>query len=540
MLWSDKKLGLIAGAFAAIGLAVSAGAVAAADAEAILSARCGACHAEEAGGLSRINAQRKTPEGWDMIIARMMIMHDIEVTSEERATLVKYLADTQGLAPEETADYRYILERQPAAIEEYPTEDLGNMCGRCHSWARVALVRKDAEERAKSVHFHLAQWPTTEYQYLGRDRDWLRIAEGPIAEELGRMFPLETAAWSDWQQQDWPNMGGTWRFAGHTMGVGDYAATATVTETGNDTYAIEAEGAYADGTSFSAGGTAIVYTGYEWRGSLWVASEPGTTVGTSNIHQVYAASKDGNSMSGRWFLEEADERGGMAYWVRVRPGYSEILSVMPGHLRAGETAHIAIHGTGLSGALSLGDGVTILATVEESPETVEVVAMAAANAASGARDVAVGGTMASGLFTVYQHIDHVRVEPWYAISRVGDAGGALARVTAQFEAVAFLNGPDGEEGTDDDVRIGVMPAEWSIENFDEIAAELQDTRYSGTIDENGMFMPAGAGLNPERPFATNNIGRLRIVAVVQDGVMAHEGHAELLATVQRWNDPPIR
>ena len=45
------------------------------------------------------------------------------------------------------------------------------LCARCHSYARVALQRRDAAEWLKLVHFHLGQYPTTEYQAGGRDRE---------------------------------------------------------------------------------------------------------------------------------------------------------------------------------------------------------------------------------------------------------------------------------------------------------------------------------------------------------------------------------
>ena len=60
-----------------------------------------------------------------------------------------------------------------------------------------------------------------------------------------------------------------------------------------------------------------------------------------------------------------------------------------------------------------------------------------------------------GLFTVYRTVDSVKVEPGFAISRVG--GGTTPAVNAQFEAVAYANGADGAAGTDDDIRIGVDP-----------------------------------------------------------------------------------
>ena len=42
------------------------------DGETILNARCASCHERTDDGLERIKEQRKTAEGWDMTIVRMM------------------------------------------------------------------------------------------------------------------------------------------------------------------------------------------------------------------------------------------------------------------------------------------------------------------------------------------------------------------------------------------------------------------------------------------------------------------------------------
>ncbi|MCB1804605.1 MAG: quinohemoprotein amine dehydrogenase subunit alpha, partial [Candidatus Competibacteraceae bacterium] len=91
------------------------------DAETLLNERCASCHQPLSdGGLSRISEIRKTPEGWDMTIVRMMLLHGVQLASDERQTLVKLLSDQLGLAPAETAPWRYILERQPNVIESPP------------------------------------------------------------------------------------------------------------------------------------------------------------------------------------------------------------------------------------------------------------------------------------------------------------------------------------------------------------------------------------------------------------------------------------
>jgi quinohemoprotein amine dehydrogenase len=106
--------------------------------------------------------------------------------------------------------------------------------------------------------------------------------------------------------------------------------------------------------------------------------------------------------------------------------------------------------------------------------------------------------------------------------------------------VGYLNGPDGTAGTDDDVRVGVMPARWLVEPFNEPAAAMEDVKFAGSIDETGLFTPAGAGPNPERVFSTNNVGDLKIIATVGTGNAALKADGRLITTVQRWNDPPIR
>jgi quinohemoprotein amine dehydrogenase len=113
-------------------------------------------------------------------------------------------------------------------------------------------------------------------------------------------------------------------------------------------------------------------------------------------------------------------------------------------------------------------------------------------------------------------------------------------VPAQFEAIAWLEGPDGQAGTDDDVEIGAMPATWAVQNFDQVAQELDDAAFAGEIQTNGLFLPAEAGPNAERPYGTNNAGNLKVIATVEDDGQTVTGEGQLLVTVQRWNDPPIR
>jgi quinohemoprotein amine dehydrogenase len=517
---------------AALPLAVAGDGSHAQEAVSVLNAKCAACHERTDDGLARIKDQRKTPEAWDMTIVRMMQFQGVELTDEERSALVKHLADTQGLAPPETEGYRHILERTPGVLKNPPNDELGAMCARCHSYARVALQRRTEEEWRKLAHFHLGQYPTTEYQALGRDRNWWEIASERLPGEFAELYPLETPEWTAWQEREPVDLSGEWRFVGRDPGAGDYEGVATIESTGDDTYAVTIESTYADGQQLEGEGSGIVYTGFEWRSRIML--------GDDETLQVFAVSEDGDSMTGRSFLADADSIGTEVSARRMAEDASVILAASPSHLRAGETAEIAIHGFGLEGDVSLGEGVTIEEVVSSDAETVVVRASADPGAASGPRTVSVGETGGDALLTVYEAIDFLTVEPGYNIARVGGAGGPIPPVPAQFEAIAWLQGADGQANTEDDVEIGAMPARWSVENFDDVAAGLDDAAFAGEMQANGVFQPAGAGLNPERPFDTNNAGNLKVVATVEDGGQTVTGEAQLIVTVQRWNDPPIR
>ena len=89
-------------------------------------------------------------------------------------------------------------------------------------------------------------------------------------------------------------------------------------------------------------------------------------------------------------------------------------------------------------------------------------------------------------------------------------------------------------------RLGVMPATWSVDAWDEKAVAAEDLRFAGTMDaETGVFTPAGAGPNPERKMMASNVGNLKVIAKVTEDGKTHEAESHMVVTVQRWNLPPI-
>ncbi len=501
------------------------------DARAVLERRCATCHQQlNSGSLSRIGEMRKTPEGWDRSIQRMQLWHGIEVSDAERAALVKLLSDTRGLAPAEAAPYRYGMEMRPDVVERGEDPTLAVLCARCHSVAHFALQRRSRDEWLRLAHTHAGQWPTLEYQDKARDREWWRLASEEAPDWLVERFPLESAAWTAWQRQARWSPAGEWRVHGTRPGASDFAGTMRVIGDGRDRYRTEFDVLDAEREAVNGAGSALLYTGFEWRGRAdW---------GAQSVRQVFALGDDGNALEGRWFVEGSDSLGGEFSARRVDAARPQITAVLPRAIRAGARVALTIHGAGLplEGAIDLGEGLLVTEVLERDADRIHLVTQASEGLREGPRDLRVGGIGADAALIAYRTIGALRVEPAFGLARLG--GGPIAPVPAQFEAIALLAGPDGAAGTSDDIEIGRVDATWSLAPFDALAEEMDDVSFVGTLDERGRFTPAEAGPNPARRFQTNNAGRLRVVAALgEDGPQAT---AELVVTVQRWVDPIIR
>lgn len=523
-----KALAVSVSTIAAL-LAVS-GATAAPSAPALVRTKCQMCHAPTEDGWTRISEGRRTPEGWDMTVARMMYAHGVKLTAVERQIVVKYLSDTQGLAPEETDGYRYAVERQPSVVEHFANEKVGETCARCHSYARIAIQRRSEADWLRLSNFHVGQFPVIEIQAGGRDRNWWDIASKEIPVILGKELPLKSKAWSEWQARKAVDVSGKWRVSGHRAGVGSYDGQATIKSMGEDKYDISMEMIFEDGHLEKASGVSTVFTGHEWRGSV---KQNGL-----DVRQVFSLAKDGNHLKGRWFLTDTESLG--ADFAAVRDeGQPEIISVHPSMIKAGGRQQLTINGVGLSGDIQLGGGLSVVKVLSRSGEKVVLEVEATAGAPEGVKSVKIGSASVANGIAVYQKIDYLKVSPGNPMARVGGNGGPRPKVPVQLEAVAYSSGPDGKEGTADDLLLGPVPANWRIANLNKGAVEMEDAKYAGVINQAGLFSPADAGPNKKRKYGTNNAGELKAIATVKDGSREISSSVPLVVTVQRWVDQPI-
>lgn len=503
----------------------------------VVEKKCSQCHVPQNGMQTRISFQRKTPEGWEMTVTRMQLVHGLEISPQEKRAVIKYLSDEYGLAPAEVEGYEYLLYRKEWVVEEFP-ESLSlaqAVCARCHSFARTALQRRTLDDWLLHVDFHLGAFPTVEYQAGGRNIDWYGDAK-KVAEILAKEFPFESEAWNAWKSKPKPDLQGKWRVVGHHPGVGDYQGIMEVTRTGEDQYKEAFTVEYDKGNKLSGTGIGLVYTGFQWRISTTL--EDGT-----KAREVRLLSEDGNVATGRWFLANHSEIGGEDVAYKLGSG-SKILAVSPKVIKTSQGATmLKIIGVDLPqnlqvGDISLGEGISVSKISEADSTTLTVEVTVDAAASIGKRDVTVGQITGTGLLGVYDKIDYIKVVPDNALARTG--GTTAPKQLQQFEAIAFSHGADGIKDTEDDIDLGLVKARWEIKEFFRTFDE-EDIKYVGSIDQNGLFTPAEEGLNPERMFQTNNVGDVWIEAAYQpEGAEPLMARAFLIVTVPRWVNPPLK
>ena len=123
--------------------------------DATVVARCRACHTQDSTGrMSRISYMRKTPEGWETSIRRMVTLNGARLEPADARTVLRYLSDQQGIAPEELLPGRFEVERRMidyAYTADQRTEDT---CRACHSMGRVIIQRRTREEWGLLVAMH--------------------------------------------------------------------------------------------------------------------------------------------------------------------------------------------------------------------------------------------------------------------------------------------------------------------------------------------------------------------------------------------------
>jgi quinohemoprotein amine dehydrogenase len=504
---------------------------------------CSSCHrVDDEGRMSRISFLRKTPEGWQTSIRRMVALHGASLSQNDARDIARYLANEQGLAPEELRPGLFEVERRVTLHDYEGDSGVEFTCIQCHTMGRVITQRRPKEEWALLLTTHRALYPLVDGQaFRNRDRggggdDGINQAHpmDVAIDHLSEVFPLETPEWSAWAAtKRAPRLTGTWALSGHEPGRGPIHGTVTIVADRDDAevFTSSADYVYAEsGERVRRTGEALVYTGYQWRGR----SNPGSA---DELREVMFVERDQQSMTGRWFRGDYDEFGPDVTLRRVSA--SVVTGIHPRAVQRGTPVDVTIYGSGLAAAsapdLDFGAGVTVTNVRGPANSALTVRLNIAEEALVGGRDLFAYGSLVEDALVVHDGVDRIEVTPQAGMARTG--GAAFPKAYQVFEALGFDDGPDGEPDTEDDLALGRVEVSWGMEEYAAIFGD-DDIEYVGTINQDGTVIPAEDGPNPNRPGLQNNIGDVWVVATHARSEMEPlTARAHLIVTVplyMRW------
>jgi quinohemoprotein amine dehydrogenase len=505
----------------------------------LVISKCGGCHTRDAkGNMLRISWERATPEGWEEAIKRMVRLNGLTLTPAEARSILKYLSTYHGLAPEEAKPVMYFAEHRIQDETNIPNDAVRGACANCHAFARPLSWRRSAEDWKLLANLHVAFYATADQAF----RRGLAAGGGgnapavpshdsgppkrPLDEALdflGKSAMLHTPEWAAWRaRMRSPKLSGRWLVTGHIPGKGTYYGELAI-EPGSveDEFTTNVKlVSLRDGSRLTRSGQGLVYAGYSWRGRSKGTTPAGSAVDDLNkeAREVMWFSPDESQAEGRWFWGLYQEFG---VDVKMRRASSDptLMGTERTALRIGSSANrVRLVGDNLparvnASDLDFGSGVKVLRIVSHDSSEVVAEVDVASDAVPGKRDIALGRSILPNSIAVYDRVDYIKVVPESAVARLGS--DVHPKGYQQFEAIAYQRGADGKPHTADDVELGPIDVNWSVEEFYAVYGD-DDKDFVGTLSSTGLFTPALDGPNPKRKFSRNNYGDVWVVATAKN------------------------
>jgi|tagenome__1003787_1003787.scaffolds.fasta_scaffold20981752_2 quinohemoprotein amine dehydrogenase len=521
--------------------------------------KCSGCHARDAkGNMTRISWIRTTPEGWEEAIKRMIRLQGVSLEPDDARKILRYLSDEHGLAPEEAKPVEYFPEHR-MIDEKVPNEDVTRSCVSCHALAKPLSWRRSSDDWKLLLNTHVALYPWVDSMNFQRPPprpgqpapppDTKQPVDQALA-FLAQSGSLHSPEWSEWQaSKRSPKLGGHWLVTGTQPGKGKFFGVMDVQALPSaDGFSTKTKLMFpGDGAIVTETGKSLVYTGYAWRGKSTSDKTNAGPNDPSSVREVMMLSRDQSQLEGRWFWGAYQEFG-MDAAMRRASAAPTVLGVDVYSLKSGSNANdVRIYGdhfpAGIAASdIDFGSGVTVKKILSQTPDLIKVTVDVAAGAVPGKRDVVVKNSLAPAAFAIYDRIDYLQVTPQTPLAHLG--GEPHAKGFTQFDAIAFSNGPDGKQGTADDIELGPVKASWKLEEFVATMGD-DDVEFVGNLDAaTGLFTPALDGPNPKRKFGRNNYGDVWVVATYKPAGadQAITGRSYLVVAIpqyMRWDQPEV-
>ncbi|HTC36208.1 MAG TPA: quinohemoprotein amine dehydrogenase subunit alpha [Bryobacteraceae bacterium] len=529
--------------------------------------KCGGCHTkDEKGNMLRISWERATPEGWEEAIKRMVRLRGVSLAPDEARSILKYLATYHGLAPDEAKPIMYYAEHRIQDETNIPNDSVKGACANCHPMARPLSWRRSADDWKYLANLHIALYPQADEAFRlginagGFDEGQHHLEPGaplPVDDALAylsKTAALKTPEWAAWRaRMRAPKLTGRWVVSAYIPGRGKFYGDMQVEAASgtDDEFTTKVKlTSVKDGSVISRTGHSVVYAGYSWRGrskGTPAAKATPDDLG-SEMREVMWVSPDQSTAVGRWFWGEYQEFGFDITMQRASADPT-LIGVDRSLLKAGSTGtRVRLIAESLPAQidatdLDFGTGVTVKRVVSHTPTEIVAEVDVAADAVPGKRDIAFKRSVLQSSIAVYDRIDYVKVTPDSALAHLGSE--KHPKGFQQFEAVAYQRGADGKLHTADDVELGPIDANWTVEEFYSSYGD-DDKEFVGSLSNTGLFSPASDGPNPQRKFSRNNYGDVWVVATAKnekdkDGKPL-VGKSYLVVTVPtyiKWDQPEV-
>lgn len=459
-------------------------------ADALVIAKCGTCHARDTrGNMQRISWARSTPEGWQNVLKRMILVQGVSVTPPEARLIVKYLSTFHALAPAESRPVMYYPERRIREESNIPNDRLRNACGKCHAFAAALSWRRSSEDWTQFVRSHAVRHSF------------------PINEEaaafLSKAAPLHTPEWEAWSaRKAVPDLTGRWLVTASMPGRGKYFGLMEIQRTGDDEFTTRANlTSLKDGSIVLRTGRAMAYAGNVWRGrsSGVNRAEAGPDAPSNEAREVMWIAPDHSHAEGRWFWGEYQEFG-FDVQLNRSSSQADLLVLDRPSLKQGSSGNrVRLIGANFASSLttadlSFGPGVTVQKVVSHTDHEIVAEVDVANDSPLGKHDVSIGDSALPSAIAIYDRVDYLKLAPESAVAAFADAKHPKGYM--QFDAVGYQRGPDGKLHTADDVDLGPIDVTWSFEVFH--APERSSADFVAKVNESGLLIPAAE--NPGNNF----------------------------------------
>ncbi len=464
-------------------------------ADSMVRQQCGACHKPNpAGQLEVIEETRKTTEEWKLVVDRMIRLNSVPLDDEDFYPVVKELSDKLCLSPREIAEVAYINSDENSQYREIPQNELEERiytaCVRCHTYGKIVSNKMTRAGWEENRNLHLGYYPTVIPQM--REMDWAKESM-ELIEHLAKLFPFDNPEWKSWMaQRQEQDLSGEWVVAGYQPGMGYYEGVYIFSQNpdkGKDEYFVEKKMTYQNGTFLHLQGRATLFSQYHLRYAL------APTPLTGRIEGVFDLDAETMGFSGKWWTEIQDNNAYGNESFYSKKGNARILASFPQALRKGiaEPQTLTLIGVNLPPNLSATDitfsdphlSVSKLTYADTSKVVCELTP--GETVTRGVTTVKIKDIELAGVLKIFESIDAIRIAPRIGRARIS-SGAAYPPHGVQFVARGIDFGPDGIEGTADDLVLEPVNAHWWLE--EEVTREDDDDmQYVNAPIINGLYTP---------------------------------------------------